>query len=537
MNTEKIMSSKINEIVILGGGSAGWMSAATLIKFYPNKKITVIESPNVPIVGVGESTLGSIRNWMHSLDIDEQDFMKHTNASYKMSIKFTDFYDKDYGSFHYPFGRPVLEENSWELNDWQAKKAVYPDTPVEDYCRTYFSAMPLIENNKFNRNDDGRLDAFRSDLHVAYHFDATLFGQWLRENYCKPKGVIHLANTVVDIQTDDDGISKLVLDNSEEITADLFVDCTGWQTLLLSGALKEPFMNYNHILPNNKAWAVQLPYKDKEKEIEPYTHCTAIGHGWVWNIPLWSRLGTGYVYSDKYITDEAALEEYKKHLTSSKMTIPRTREEVDSLKFKNISMRIGIHERTFVKNVVAIGLSAGFIEPLESTGLFTVHEFLNMLITVLDKGAITQWDRDIYNKSTLEMFNNLAEFVAMHYAMSIRNDTNYWRAISKKTFSPEMVRQDPTIRKGFAMLANKKMFNEPYDSQGGMHCVGTGMNHFTFSRLSLNYFKTVLQYNIKNHVDDFVHRRKKLQDKWQMVANESPTLHQYLKDNIYYGTN
>jgi len=528
------MPKKINKIIIVGGGSAGWMAAATLVKFYPNKQISVIESPDVPIVGVGESTLGSIRSWMRNLEIDESDFMKYTNASYKMSIKFTDFYDKDYGSFHYPFGRAALEGVEGGLSEWQMKKALYPDTPVEDYCRTYFSTMPLIENNKFTPDDAYELDMYKSESSVAYHFDATLFGRWLRDHYCIPKGVLHISKNINNVITNDNGIDKLILDDTSELTADLFVDCSGWKSMLLGTALNEPFTSFSDMLPNNKAWAVQLPYKDKEKEIEPFTNCTAIGHGWVWNIPLWTRLGTGYVYSNKFISDGDALEEYKQHLTSTKMVIPRTRDEVDALTYKNIDMRIGIHERTFVKNVVAIGLSAGFIEPLESTGLFTVHEFLNLLINVLEKEHISQWDKDMYNTSTLDMFNNLAEFVAMHYAMSVRDDTNYWQHISKKTFSPEMVKQEPTVRKGFHDMSIKKMFNRPHDEVGGIHCIATGMNQFTMNRLNLLYAKNTANYDIKFHIDRFIVNRKQLQNKWQKVADAAPTLYQYLKDNVHY---
>ena len=281
-----MLNKHIKKIVILGGGSAGWMSAATLIKFFPDNDISVIESPDIPIVGVGESTLGGIRHWTHALGIDEKDFMTYTNASYKLSIKFTDFYDKDYGSFHYPFGTPVLTDAPEGLTEWPAKKIFYPETPVEDYCRTYYAQMPLIEGNKYSRNEDKDIDGFRTDTDVAYHFDAQLFGKWLKERYCLPRGVKHIANTVVNTITNDDGIEKLILDSGEEITADLFVDCTGWKSMLLGEALKEPFTSYADILPNNRAWAVQVPYEDPEKEIQPYTNCTAIGHGWCWNIPL-----------------------------------------------------------------------------------------------------------------------------------------------------------------------------------------------------------------------------------------------------------
>lgn len=528
------MSNKINKIIVLGGGSAGWMTAATLIKFFPNIETTVIESPNVPIVGVGESTLGAIRNWTTFLEIDEKDFMKYTNASYKLSIKFTDFFKKDAGHFHYPFSAPVLLGND-VLSDWQAKRAVYPDTPVTDYCDRFFSIMQLVNNNKFSRNEDGYLDNYDPDRHSAYHFDATLFGQWLKNNYCLPRGVKHIGKEVTDVKVSDIGIDSLCLDDGTTVSADLFIDCTGWKSMLLGEALKEPFDSWEDILPNNRAWATQLPYVDKEKELEPYTNCTAIGNGWVWNIPLWSRLGTGYVYSDRYTSKEDALEEFKNHLMSDKMTVPRTRDQVDQLTFKDISMRVGIHKRTWVKNVVAIGLSAGFIEPLESNGLFTVHEFLLLLTRVLERGHGTQWDRDTYNTATREIYENFAEFVALHYAMSVRDDTKYWKDITERCFSPDMVKRIPSLNKGFADLVNRKMFlfSHSHDP-GGIHCIATGMHYFVFDKANVMYAEKVLKINLKKHLEDVDKVYSDLKTKWIEAAERAPSLFNYLKENIHY---
>ena len=522
---------QIKKIVVVGGGSAGWMSAATLINFFPNHDITVIESSDIKPVGVGESTLGGIRYWMSALGIDEKDFMSYTNASYKMSIKFTDFYEKDHGSFHYPFGQPYTD-NSTGLNDWQVKKAVYPDTPVEDYCRSYYPAMSFIEQNKFP-NPDSDLENFRQDTDVAYHFDAALFGQWLKNNYCLPRGVKHIDTIVDSIQHDDTGITSLILSNTDTINADLYIDCTGWKSLLLGETLKEPFNSYSDILPNNRAWAVQLPYTDKEKELEPFTNCTAIDNGWVWNIPLWSRIGTGYVYSDKHISPEDALQQFKDHLNSDKMTVPNNNRVTDDLEFRDISMRVGLHQRTWVKNVVAIGLSAGFIEPLESNGLFTVHEFLLNLVSVLQRGHGTQWDRDTYNTATKSLFDNFAEFVSLHYALSVRDDTPYWQEIKNKTFSPAMVAHTPMLSNGFTDLVARKMSTFEHSSNSGMHCIATGMNYFVFNSINILYAEKTHNINVKEQLDYWIDSRQQLIDKWNTESNNSITLFQYLKEHIH----
>jgi tryptophan halogenase len=529
------MIKPVKKIVIVGGGSAGWMTAAMLARAVPEKDIIVIESPDFPIVGVGESTLGGINGYCKFLGIDEKDFMEFTDASYKMSIKFTDFYEKDAGGFHYPFGKPYTEGFPDGMHAWFVKKHVYPNTPIDDFAKSFFPQAALYEQNKFSLNKYGEFDNYDPEWDVAYHFDATKFGLWLKEKYCLPRGVRLIADTVVDATVGDRGIESLHLESGGKIGADLFIDCTGFKSLLLGKFLKEPFTSYTDMLPNNRAWATRMPYKDQEAEMEPFTNSTALGNGWTWNIPSWKRLGTGYVYSDKYTTPEDAKEEFKQFLMSNKMVIPRTREEVDQLEFKDIPMRVGIHERTFVKNVVAIGLSAGFIEPLESNGLFSVHEFLFKLIKLFNRPAITQWDIDTYNAATHHMWNNFAEFVGMHYALSIRDDTEYWRANGSRVYSKGMPTNQPDTAVGFRSLMVDKMFNGKMSSDmAGVNWISVGCHYFMVDQ-------TLFEQQIINHTDADVRNGAKIvydvteerKARWLAAAKNKPSLYRYLKENIY----
>lgn len=527
------MSWKTENIVIVGGGSAGWMSASTIVALFPNKNITVIESPDVPTVGVGESTLGFIRAWTHMIGLDEEDFMRYTDASYKLSIKFTDFYKKDSGGFHYPFGQVHYHtESKLGLNDWFVKKAFYPETPVEDYCRTFYPQMPLIENNKFSKNESGEFGLFNTKKDVAYHFDAVKFANWLRDRYCIPRGVKHVQGLVKTINTDSDGVTDLILDDGTSITGDLYIDCTGFKSLLLGGALKEPFVSYSDLLPNNRAWATKVPYIDKEKELEPYTNCTAINNGWVWNIPCWSRIGTGYVYSDKFVSKEEALEEFKEHLRT-KMTIKDADRITDDLQFKDIEMRIGIHERTWVKNVVAIGLSAGFIEPLESNGLLTIHEFMTKLVKFLGREYVSRFDQDMYNRGIAKYYDNFAEFVALHYALSSRRDTEYWREISQRCFSESVYKRIPTQTIGLQDFAERKLFIQELDHGAGAHCISTGLNHFVVDMSVIKQWEHYNGTDYKKMIDDLIPTWKKEQRLQMREAEDCPSLYQYLKDNIH----
>lgn len=522
---------KIDKIVIVGGGSAGWISAAWLIKTFPDKDISVIESADVPTVGVGESTLVDITNFRDYLGIDEKDFMRATDASYKMSIKFTDFYDVDSGGFHYPFRDPFLAGTVNGLKDWFDIKAVYPDLPNQDFVRCYFPSAALFEHNKYSLNLDGSFDNYNPKSDVAYHFDATKFGAWLRDKYCKPRGVKHIVSTVNNAKLGNEGIECLILHGGRKITADLFIDCTGFKSLLLGEYMQEPFISLENVLPNNRAWATQVPYLDKEKEIEPFTNGTAIQSGWCWNIPLWSRLGTGYVYSDKYASPEQALEEFKQYLMSNKMIIPRTKEQVDALQFKDIKMRVGIHERLWVKNVVAIGLSAGFIEPLESNGLFSVTAFIRFLSKALLRGGVSQFDKDVFSASSRAIFRNFSEFVALHYSLSLRTDTEYWRDINSRVFCPGMTALAPLPSVGFFDVQDKKMFSNRLDPYWGITYVSTGLNYILYDQIDhrLNTFGV----DMKPYANSLIVNFNIKKQKWLEAAEQSPSLYKYLKANIH----
>ena len=531
---------KTNKIVIVGGGSAGWMTAATLVKSFPDKEICLIESPGVPTVGVGESTIGGIRTWCRWIGIDDRPdlFFKSTDASLKLSIKFTDFHKKDGGAFHYPFGKAMLDGDRNPFFDWEVKKYYYPETPVEDFSRCIFSASSLFENNKYSLNETGEFDNFNPNDDVAYHFDAAKFGEWLKVNYCVPNGVTHIQATVAELSTDESGIKHLVLDSREVVTADLFVDCTGFKSLLLSETLKEPFISYSDMLPNNSAWATQIPYKDKESELEGYTNCTAIENGWCWNIPLWSRLGTGYVYSDKFVDAETAKEEFKQYLMSDKMVVPRTREEVDAFTYRPIKMRVGIHERTWVKNVVAIGLSAGFIEPLESNGLYSVHEFLWKLLDVLYLEDINQFNKDMYNETVHDQFNDFAKFVVLHYALSKRDDTPYWKAIANKEFR-DPVTNEPHTNNSLRIATFYQMiwrymthWGHPF-GMGGITYIAVGQHVKMLNPRRVADIEYVHKRDLRkelNVINDIWEAKKA---RWQRAADNSPTLYQYLKDTFY----
>jgi len=475
------------KIVIVGGGSAGWMSAATLVSQLRDAKVTLVESPNIPTIGVGESTINGLIKWMKLLNIDPDEVVRYTNGSYKLGIKFENFHKKGDGGFYYPFGFNAINDNT--VNEWLK-------TRKHSFADAMFVNMAFIRHNKFIRSKN------ESEGHYALHFDAIKFAQWLREVYCNKK-VTHILSEVTKVNTTDEGVHSIELANGASLTADLFIDCTGFRSLLLGQSLKEPFESYKDVLPNNKAWAAQIPYKNKRKELVNYTNCTALGNGWVWRVPLWNRIGTGYVYSDEFTTDEEALTEFKEHLKS-------IGNDPEQFQYRKLDMKTGSYERIWVKNVVAIGLAAGFIEPLESTGLLTVHQFLINLSYTLKRGVYNQFDRDVFNEHTRKDMYFWLEFVALHYNLSARRDTPYWTNIANKTYTSRYT-DSP-----FAIASQFKMKDTRFDF-AGMPCILYGMNWLPVNRCAM--------LDIENPAVDSDDRF----EKWDEAVKNLPLMYDYIQ--------
>lgn len=531
------MKKIINDIVIIGGGSSGWISAAILSNQFKDKKITVVESPNIPIIGVGESTLANINQLMGLLELEDADWMTHCNATYKLAIKFTDFYKKGQ-SFYYPFGMKDLSNTRFGINDWYMIKAQNPDLPVNHFYESFYSSMPFIYENKMNNNRNGEIPNFNFKLDSAYHMDATLFGEFLKNNYCKKRKVNLIQKEVKDIILEDDGyIKSVILDDGEEITGDLFLDCSGFQSLLLEKTLGVEFESFTDILPNNKAWTCHIPYTETEKEMENVTNCTAIENGWVWNIPLFNRIGSGYVYSDKFISDEEALEEYKRHLDGPNMVSVDPNRSKD-LKFKKLDIKTGIHNKVWYKNCVGVGLAYGFIEPLESTGLLLVQDVLIKLTEILQKEIVSKWDVDSLNFVFKNKMDTFKKFIAYHYVLSSRRDTDYWRYVTENiTINPELLELKQSSTDNSAEFAFSKLETNQFNNiAGGTIDIFTGMNHFPFTKISLEMSKII------SGNPDFSWL-KQLQGYWDLktfnikkVTNNSLSHYEFLKQNVHKNT-
>jgi tryptophan halogenase len=406
---------KLDKICIVGGGSAGWMTASMLIKhFGDTKKIVLVESP-VPRIGVGESTTQFFNDFVRYLGLKDEEWMPACDATYKQSVRFVNFNPN--GSFHYPFGPSEDVAPVTEYMNWRRGKKVDPMT----FGTVYSNVIPVVE--------DARLYPKYLERFTGYHLDALLFADYLKHNYAIPKGVEYIEGTVTNYARTVDGISGVYLGSDDRyVDADLFIDCTGFRALLMN-ELHVPWEDFP-TLKTDSTWACRLEYEYKEHQLVPYTNCTGLSAGWVWNVPTWSRIGTGYNFCSQYISDEDALEEFKQHLSVDK---PHNQ-------FRLLKWPTGIRKKVWSHNVVSIGLSAGFIEPLESGGLYSVHEFLWKLIQVLptDQNYWNGYMREQFNFACRDKFHSFRDFVVRHYTMGSRCDTPFWKHYTSSAWNDEI---------------------------------------------------------------------------------------------------
>jgi tryptophan halogenase len=505
---------KTDNIVIVGGGSAGWITAATLIAKFPNKNITVVESSLIPTIGVGESTIPEILEWLKVLGINYNDFLKEVNGTFKAGIGFTNFLREDSGTFFYPFGYPDFYETENRSIDWKRKKIIYPETPYGDYVEYYYPFAHSFKTNKIVDKQSDKFNFLNPLLDYAFQVDAQLFAKWLAEKYCIPRGVNRIIATVDLVNENEHGVTSLSLSDGSLISGDIFVDCSGFKSLLLGKTMKAGFVDTKEFLPNNSAWAGPAEYYDKNTEMEVYTNCTALKNGWAWNTPLWSRIGTGYVYDNNFINDEDALQEFKDYLDSPSMKFfnPNRSKDMD---FRKIEIKNGYYKENWIKNVVATGLSAGFLEPLESTGLALIHYSSMQIVRTMQRKVITQYDIDLFNKQVRNKFEDSFKFVATHFSMSQRDDSEYWSNITSKKYSKDIVDHKDKLMGGYA------------------ECIPVGFEFLNYSLLDFNNDELYMHLDLKLYMNSFFEKRnKKIQD-WKDVLDKSPTHYEFLRDNIY----
>jgi tryptophan halogenase len=412
---------RIKDIIIVGGGSAGWMTAAYLNAALNDRgqsqmlNITLIESPDIPRISVGEATVPSIHHMMDVIGINEADFMKRTEATFKQSIKYVNWLENKGEGYHHPFSRATPGPIDRTGRHWMKSRRDIP------FVETVSSQAVISDINLSPRPLDNQ--GFVAPLKYAYHFDAQLYADYLTE-IATAAGVRHIRANVEGAERDQDGlISHVTLENGETIEGDFFIDCTGFKALLMEGVMGEPWIDFSQWLLCDRAIVSQFDYQDHfPGVIRPYTTCTAQSAGWIWDTPTQTRRAIGYVHASAFISEADAKAELLRYQNP----------DLEDWPTRTIHFKVGHRRKAWTGNCMAIGLSGGFIEPLESTGIYLAELGAVMLSEHFpaSKSELPKMARRV-NRVMTNRYYEVLDFINLHYCLSRRDDTPFWREVQK----------------------------------------------------------------------------------------------------------
>ena len=441
-----MLNSPISKIVIVGGGTAGWMAAAPLAQRLGKAcSIVLVESPEIGTVGVGEATLPSIRYYNAALGIDLTEFIKKTQASFKLGIEFKDWGHVGNRFFHgfSDFGPTI--ENLSPHQQWLRLAQSFKNMPdIENWS---MSAV-MARNMKFvppSGKDLGVSNAFT----YGFHFDAGLYAAYLRD-YAMERGAQRVEGMVVEVEQHPDTgfVTALKLKDGRRIEGDLFIDCSGFRALLIEGTMKAGYDDWTEYLPCNSAQAVPCA---KVPVLTPFTRSTAKSAGWMWRIPLQHRTGNGHVYSDQFTTDDEAQRVLLEGLDGRALDEPR------QLRFVT-----GRRRKSWIKNVVAVGLAAGFVEPLESTSIGLIETAVEMLIELFPDSSFRPALADDFNRRMGIRYESVRDFIILHYKVTKRDDSEFWRYCANMAIPDSLSHQIALFREtGRTVIYDQGSFAAP----------------------------------------------------------------------------
>ena len=432
----------IQQVTIVGGGTAGWMAAALLnaklntVQAGHRVKVVLIESPNVPIIGVGEGTVPAMVEDLKELGVNENEFFRKCNASFKFGVRFEGWNLNEQGvpySFNHPFGTPTTEIDGFPSIYYFLNYGAHPGRARYDASDNLTLSTELIQQHRAPRQlSDGNFSRI-GPARYGYHLDAQKLSEFIRD-FAVSRGVTHILDDVDDATIDENGhISHLQLRRNGNWPVELVIDCTGFQALLIGKKLGEPFEPYGNHLLCDRAIPIQVPHA-QGKPMQVCTSATAMSAGWIWKVPLYNRIGTGYVYSSAFISDDEALNEICRHL------------ELDPAKVNSrvIRMRVGRMRRPWVGNCIAMGLSGGFIEPLEATAILTITFAARQLVKNFPTKPIPQALADGFNRRMQTCYERIRDFLVCHYYTSNRTEP-FWLAARSPSVLSDFLRQNLEI--------------------------------------------------------------------------------------------
>ena len=433
----------IRRVVIVGGGTAGWMAASAFARFLNNgyTQVTLVESEEIGTVGVGEATIPPIINFNQMLGLDENAFLAATAGTFKLGIEFVNWGAIGERYFH-PFGTYGHDLQGIHFHQlWLRENA---RRPIEDIAAWSMSAM-AAQHGTFGRpNEDARSPV--RELFYAFHFDASLYARYLRD-YSEKAGIVRIEGKIATVaQRPDDGyVEAVMLEDGRRIEGDLFIDCSGFRGLLIEETLHTGYESYAHWLPCDRAVAVPcvLP---RPGEPDPFTRSTAHQAGWQWRIPLQHRMGNGLVYCSDHLDDDAAEAQLLASLEAEPIADPR-----------RLRFTAGRRRACWNRNVVALGLSSGFIEPLESTSIHLVQAAIQRLLALFPDKRFDPTERDEFNRQMHDLYEDVRDFIILHYKATRRDDSPFWDKV-------RTMKIPDSLQRKIDLFAGKgRLFREGYD--------------------------------------------------------------------------
>lgn len=418
MNLQKV--PLVNKVVIVGGGTSGWMCAAAIARIAPpHTSITLVESEDIGVIGVGEATIPTLFEFNDFLGLKESDVLQQCRGTFKLGIDFVNWYKVGERYFH-PFGFFGRDTPEFAFHQLWLRLSAMPakgetGTNAAGDISEYNLCTAAARLGRFAPAQGGA-DTILATMRYAYHFDSMRYGKMLRQ-YAEQKGVQRLEGKVVDVtQHPDTGfIQAVTLSDNQILKGDLFVDCSGFKALLIEGAMKSEFVDWSHYLPCNRALALPT---DIPGQPDPFTRSTADAAGWRWRIPLQQRMGNGHVYSSEFMDEDEALQRLIDGTDGKALADPLP-----------IRFRTGHRSKFWEKNCVAIGLAGGFIEPLESTSIHLAQMGIQRLVNLWPGNGCNTAEMAHYNREMTADYERLRDFIVLHYNATQRQDTEFWRYV------------------------------------------------------------------------------------------------------------
>jgi len=401
----------IRDIVVVGGGTAGWMTAAALVRMVsPQCTIRLIESEAIGSVGVGEATIPPIRDFNDALGLDEDEFVRRTQGTYKLGIEFVDW-GRQGTRYTHGFGRLGKDLDGVPFHHYWLRMR---EAGQADELHAYSINTAAPRQARFIRPRADMPDSPLADIASAFHFDASLYAQLLR-HYGEQRGVRRTEGRITRVEAipDGSGVAAVVMEDGQRVTGDLFVDCSGFRGLLIEQTLGAGFEDWSHWLPCDRAIAVP---SERTEPLLPLTRATARTAGWQWRIPLQHRTGNGHVFCSRFISEDEATATLLANLDGPALAEPRT-----------ITFKAGMRSRSWVGNCVAVGLSSGFLEPLESTSIHLIQSAISRLMQYFPHRAFDAEDIAAFNRQMRFEYERVRDFVILHYHLTSRDDSAFWR--------------------------------------------------------------------------------------------------------------